>query len=285
MNRISTLTILVTLMLSMPLMVQGAALSTSDFGGDLQAAVDAANDGDTVVVDVPAISAFVIVDKQLVIRGKPGGYIETNFIGLFLLSGATGSVVHSLDFQAPPGTTGAIAINGPGADDVEIHLCVIDGFRSGIRGRFSDRWNVHDNLIVIEGSVHNIFALNRAGIVMNAGVDAWNIHHNAIFGEQKGIYLFNSAPNPTPVADIVIMHNEIVTSEPTGAGVFLHSLGAGGLQVNIDIKANDLSGAARPVLVWAAAVIEDERSEPGAFELDTSAAFGVIDGLIVRRND
>jgi hypothetical protein len=262
-------------------------LYISDFGGSLQAAVDVASDGDAVVVDAPSAGAFVY--KRLVISGVPGGYIE-DYVGLWLLAGATGSVVHSLDFQAPPGTTGSIAINGPGgvtypaADDVEIHHCVIDGFRSGIRGRFADRWNVHDNLIIIQGSV-NYFSINWAGIVMNAGVDAWRIQHNAIFGEQKGIYLFNAAPDPTPVADVVIMHNEIVTSEPFGAGVFLSSLGTGGRQVNIDIKANDLTGTERPVLVWASAVIEDKQSDPGAFELDSSFASGVIEDLKVRRNN
>lgn len=265
-------------------------LRVSDFGGSLQAAVNAAADGYTIVVDVPSSGAFV--DKRLVIRGEPGGFIETTGQGLRLLAGATGSVVHHLHFQAPIGATGAIAINGPGgsafpaADDVEVHHCTIDRFRSGIRGRFADRWNVHDNVIVIDGSVFNNFNINVAGIVLNAGVDAWNIHHNAIIGEQKGVYLFNAAPDLTPIADVVIKHNQIVASAPMGAGVFLHSRGSGGRQVNIDIKANDLSRAERPVLVFAAAVIEDERSEPGAFELNTSAgAFGVIDGLIVRANE
>ena len=80
------------------------------------------------------------------------------------------------------------------------------------------------------------------------------------------------------------MNNTIMTSDPDGAGVFLWSFGAGGLQEAIEIKHNDLTGMSVPVLVFALSVTEDPRADPGAFVLDSSNALGVIENLNVRKN-
>jgi nitrous oxidase accessory protein NosD len=262
-----------------PQQALGAVLKTSDYGGDLAVAINAASEGDRIIVDIPSFPGFsggtATINKRLEIVGAPSGLVEGRFvIGI----GGSGSALRHLKIQ---GSGIGIGVNGPNADDVTVANCTIEGFRTGVRGRFSDRWHVHENTIITSngGSLTN----NSAGIVLNAGVDDWSIHHNTILAEIKGVYLFNSAPDPTAIADIVIMNNVIMTSDLHGVGVFLHSFNAGGLQKAVEIKHNDLLVTKTPVLVYAASVTEDHRADPGAFVLSTVAA-GVIEDLNVRKN-
>lgn len=263
----------------------GKSLSTSDFGGDFQAVVNAASDNDTIVVDVPSWSIETVeIARRLHILGTDAGDLETR--GLRLLAGASGMSIRYLHIQPPVDRRGVgIAINGPGidegnvaADDIAVEYCSIVGFRIGIRGRFADGWHVYHNYISAEGG---LLINNNGGIVLNAGCDDWDIHHNDITAQNKCIMLFNSAPDSMAVADVVIMHN---ICQSSNVGVMLRSRELGGVQNSIDIKNNDFMLTGTPVLVLAAEVFEDNRCEPDSYVLDSSSDEGVIYDLAVRKN-
>jgi len=260
----------------------GKTLSTSDFGGDLQAAVDAASDNDTVVVDVPSVSTFlpIYIAKRLHIRGTEAGYLESRR-GIYLLAGSSGTSIRHLLVQPPVGMLGLTGIYGRGftegdsIDDVSIEHCSIVDFRRGIRARYADRWQIH----------HNTILNCRFGIELRDDFDDFAIHHNNIIAESWGIRLLNIRFGPRVSENITIFDNvfESTSQFGFGFGVLLHSRREDNILRSIDIKNNDFTLTDFPVHVFAAQVFEDKRSED-PYVLDSSFALGVVDGLAVRKN-
>lgn len=268
-------------------------IRTSDFGGDISLAISAASDGDKIIVDVPSPPGMLaFVDKKLAISGSENGCLNGRIVLRFDPSNsidASGTSISHLNIKYVVGPSG-IGIFGSsalgeteGVDDVTIQHCSIEGFRSGIRGRFSDGWQIHHNVIISNDPPVTLAFL--AGISIAANCNNWSIHHNVISAEMKGIFILNGAPDIRKTSNIVIMQNVIMTADDNGIGVALRARDDGSVQENIEIKHNDLTDTGIPVIVFASSVTENAQADAGAFVLDTTLGDGVIENLNVRKND
>ena len=270
---------------------QATTLRTSGYGADLNAALEAASNGDTILVDVPSFptipNGVAIVGKKVDIRGTREGHIEGR---LLLTTEASGIRISHLSISGTGFSGIGADIDSP-AHGITIEHCTIEGFRSGISGRFSDDWHIHHNIIMpddvpsVPAGPRGGLLANRAGIIINAGCKYWRIHHNVIHANMKGIWLLNGAPFFDAISDILIMDNIIMTKNPQGVGVGLRAWDEYSVQSNIEIKHNDLVDVSIPVVVFASSVTVDKRADKDAFFQDASLGSGVIENLNVRKND
>jgi len=135
-----------------------APLKVSDYG-DLQTAIDAAKEGDTILVDIDTPGA--ILEKRLTIRGVPG-------VG-------TGGVITAGDPLPTAQAAVAIRAGGSGSDLINLR---IDGGFFGIRN-FPDLSDPAVDVVVRGCTI-------RAGVagLLPVGVSGWIIEHNSRPGSE-----------------------------------------------------------------------------------------------------
>ena len=177
--------------------VQAAVqLKVSDFE-NLQAAIDAARDGDTIVVDVDTPGA--VVDKMLIIRGTPGrgtgGVITGTMLGgvstgLVLASDASGSELINLKIHAEVGIASAPSLyHVIPADDVTVRGCRIEANAFGFYllnhgGLGRGGWTIEHNTIKLHGATP-LFS-GAFGVALSADWNDTRIAHNKISGTKPG---------------------------------------------------------------------------------------------------
>jgi hypothetical protein len=242
-----------------------APLKVSDFG-DLQTAIAAARDGDTVLVDVDTPGA--VVDKRLILRGPPGrgagGVISGTMLGgvstgLVLSSGASGSQLSNLKIHADVGIASDLVFHGViPADDVTVRNCRIEasafGFyllNHGNLGRGG--WTIEHNIIELRGATP-VFG-GSFGVALSARWNDTRVAHNKIFGTKPaGDVVAAGGVAVLSGADVEIVQNQIsVNQEQTDDGSWADAvyLSGGPLPTsndpyvpitNVTVSMNDFTG-------------------------------------------
>lgn len=171
---------------------------------NLQAAVDAANAGDNIVVTVPTEGARLINGGPgaITIQGtgnavvtsarRASGAVWT--VGIAIGSGWVGTQIKNVTINAPfgvfSGDTSEPTVLG-GSANVEVRNCTITGTAQGISGKDNaDNWLVRQNDITLVASLAQLpccpFFVSTIGITpFNGSVgnaDNWEITHNVITG-------------------------------------------------------------------------------------------------------
>lgn len=229
----------------------GAPLRVSDHG-DLQAAIDAAFPGETVLVDIDTPGA--VLDKKLTIKGFPGegagGVIHSDVVfpsvlnaALVLFPGASGSEILDVRMDGPTG----IASLGTTVDHVTVRGC-------------------------------RITAADAAIYLDAGGSTGWNIEHNTIRIEHKADFqqIFKSGIYLRFQSETRISHNEIsgqlikgTFSSATSGGVVI--LGGDGIQVTHNRI--DVNTAGGPPIPWTIEAVIIQATSAG------------VEGLTVAMND
>lgn len=235
---------------------------------DLQTAVNAAQDGDRILVTIDTCGANI--NKRLEIRGtgaatvfglteEPGEPCESDTPAINLQPDASGSRILNLTIaNAEVGIVTYAPNDGSNAaDDVEVFNNTMSDVRMGILAGRADRWTVKGNDITVSAAAG---APVPRGLLLTDGVDDWSIVENVITasvaGDVFGISLQATAAccSPQPMTNIRITSNVIAVT--AGCCGNAHAIRLASIESDIDaveITGNDLSGSDSAILLQAGA--------------------------------
>ena len=147
-------------------------------GNSIQAAIDAADDGDVIEVDAGTYSESLVIGKSLTLTGDVGEAGE---------AGAGGSVV--LDGE---GLEAGISILG-GTTGVTIQGFVIQDFTTGIDALYAGAGSSAD--VTVEGNTfsNNSYGIRAGNDTGGTGALNWTIAGNELAGNHHAIELDNAA--------------------------------------------------------------------------------------------
>lgn len=242
---------------------------------DLQSAVNAAQDGDRILVTIDTCGANI--NKRLKIQGtgaatvfgladNPGDPCGTRLDhapAINLEPDASGSRIFNLTIaNAFIGILANMPNDGSSAaNDVEIFNVSMSDVQIGIHARRADGWKVEKNAITLSSSVSGA----AQGMLLTDGVDNWIILENVITGlvagDAFGIDILAVAACPggvcsfaaEPITNIRIAGNVIAVAATCCGNA--HSIRLAAVESDIDaveVTGNDLSGSDQRMLVQAA---------------------------------
>jgi hypothetical protein len=268
-------------------------LKVSDFGS-LQAAIDAARDGDTILVDQDTPGARV--DRKLIIRGDSGrgtgGLITGTMIGgvstgLDMTTDASGSELVNLKIRAEVGIASLRRSHpyeaGP-ASGVTVRNCRIEASAFGfyLLNHYElghGGWTIEHNLIELKGATR--YFGRWYGVALSAHWDDTRVAHNKIFGTKPAGDRPGGGVVVVASSNVEIVQNEIMVniedSESWADAVLLFG---GTIPTandpyvpvsNVTVSMNDLRGAMSGrgtfgVLYWGPLDESSDRTGLGAFD-------------------
>jgi hypothetical protein len=249
-----------------------AVLFTADFGTG-QEALDAAADGDVVIVDSD-IGCLDLDTRVFLIGG--GGTVScggTFTDAITLGRGASGSRLLDLEVVAAGVADEAIQAE---ADDVIVAGCTLTGFDSGVRVRFGQRWQIVDNTITTTSLPTDRF---DGGIVLNTDALQIRVEDNVIDAVGNGVVVHDGG-NDGPLVDVAV-RRYVVTTGPGGVGVVLRADFPGAIVRDVRVVDNDLRSSETPIELQAGSATYRQ----GSLTYGTDpAADGELFDLLLRDN-
>ncbi|MBN1948070.1 MAG: hypothetical protein JW797_20545 [Bradymonadales bacterium] len=239
---------------------------------DIQTAVDAASDGDTILV-APGTYDGAVITKRLELVGDGAGvYITEGYLdnGFYLMGhGADGSVIRNFSFDGIP-----FPVFGEEVDDVTVTRLRINDFIEGIGVYGGNRWKIIDNLLTASAQVSEDWQMNGITLAVwegaaNDNVVAFNTIRytgqtpTGYFYGNWGIHL--AAFPETVMEGNIIFRNRIrfVTGQwfSGGIGIGDASIFYGGPPVVTDnyIGYNDARGSTTWEIMFLSVSLEDNQ--------------------------
>ncbi len=215
--------------------VMAATINVPGDYSTIQAAVNAADSGDTIIVGAGEW-AGATVDKAVEIRGEDGAKIVDGPShgewkdGFRLVSGSSGATISHFTFQGLE-----LPIYGWGPDDVTIEHNKIYAIMQGITNWDGDGWVIRQN--VIEGIVE--LGSGGLGIVVgsrNSDVSGNLVTHNKIVADIPDDHVFSVGGillctderygwTPGVVTNNKIVHNRVKITGPISWAIALQVIG------------------------------------------------------------
>ena len=278
-------------------------LKVSDFG-DLQAAIDAAREGDTIVVDVDTPGA--LVNKRLIIRGVDGkgagGLISGTRLGpkyhaastgLVLSSTASGTELTNLRIEAAVGIASDHVVHDViPADDITVRGCTITASDFGfylVNIGFLENgssWNIEHNIIDIRNPIQ-LFDASWA-VALSRQWENMRIAHNKISAvmiwDNVGSVAIYGGVVVLGGADVEVVQNDISVNmmdnpdHPWADPVLF--MGTPSIS-NVTVAMNDLRGsltARGPFGVTYVGFLDDDSDRTGLEAFDHIPASGDVPG-------
>ncbi|RKX95997.1 MAG: hypothetical protein DRP55_10055, partial [Spirochaetes bacterium] len=232
-------------------------INTGEYFCTIQDAIDASNDGDTIIVHDGIYAESIVINKPLTLKNGSSPVIDASGFTYGIIISANNVTIDGFEIIGNESTMAGIAIL-PGVENTTIKNCIIHGMHYpnpnlGIASygilaySNADGTNPPKNITIMNNEIYdvNMIGISLGCTVENVTITGNYIHDLDVVDMGGGIYL-SIGVNIENITDITLSSNDfenVITGVNFYGTTISNALVSGGTFTNVGLKVTHPKGA------------------------------------------